>query len=72
VPPGTASRCKARAAETATKIARESIQLHGAIGFSDEADVGLYVRRAMTLAAWMGGADAHRRHFAAVSPYAFD
>lgn len=63
-----ASRCKARAADAAMRIARESVQLHGAIGFSDEADVGLYLRRIMSLAAWMGGADAHHRAYAQASP----
>lgn len=64
-----ASRCKARAADAAMRIARESVQLHGAIGFSDEADVGLYVNRIMVLSAWLGGADHHRRRYAQLNPY---
>jgi alkylation response protein AidB-like acyl-CoA dehydrogenase len=68
----TASRCKARAADAAMQIAREAVQLHGAIGFSDEADVGLYLKRIMVLAAWLGGADHHRRQYARLNPYRLD
>lgn len=28
-------------------VAREAVQMHGAIGYTDEADIGLYVRKAM-------------------------
>jgi alkylation response protein AidB-like acyl-CoA dehydrogenase len=59
-----ASRVKARCADAALKITREAIQLHGAIGFTDEYDAGLYLKRAMTLAAWLGGAVWHRRRYA--------
>jgi alkylation response protein AidB-like acyl-CoA dehydrogenase len=58
-----ASRLKARCADAALKITRETIQLHGAIGFTDEYDAGLYLKRALTLAAWLGGATAHRRRY---------
>ncbi|HKA45833.1 MAG TPA: acyl-CoA dehydrogenase family protein [Burkholderiales bacterium] len=59
-----ASRLKARCADAALKITREAIQLHGAIGFTDEYDAGLYLKRALTLAAWLGGASWHRRRYA--------
>lgn len=59
-----ASRVKARCADAALKITRETIQLHGAIGFTDDYDAGLYLKRAMTLAAWLGGATWHRRRYA--------
>jgi alkylation response protein AidB-like acyl-CoA dehydrogenase len=59
-----ASRVKARCADAALKITREAIQLHGAIGFTDEYDAGLYLKRALTLAAWLGGATWHRRRYA--------
>jgi len=58
-----ASRVKARCAEAALKITREAIQLHGAIGFTDDYDAGLYLKRALTLAAWLGGATWHRRRY---------
>ena len=31
-------------------VAREAVQMHGAMGITDEADIGLFVRRAMTAA----------------------
>ncbi len=58
------SRVKARCSDAAARITRETIQLHGAIGFTDEYDAGLYLKRALTLAAWLGSATAHRRRYA--------
>ena len=59
-----ASRAKARCAEAATRITREAIQFHGAIGFTDEFDAGLFLKRALVLTAWLGGATWHRRRYA--------
>ncbi|WP_280155377.1 acyl-CoA dehydrogenase family protein [Piscinibacter sp. XHJ-5] len=59
-----ASRCKARASDAGLRVTREVIQLHGAIGFTDEYDAGLYLKRALVLSAWLGNASAHRRRFA--------
>lgn len=64
------SQVKVRAADTAMLVAREAVQMHGAIGFTDEHDVGLFVRKAMTLANQFGSAAFHRRRFAAMQPYA--
>jgi alkylation response protein AidB-like acyl-CoA dehydrogenase len=55
------SRTKARAADAARRVAKEGIQMHGAIGFSDEYDLGLYVKRVLVLSGWLGGPDWHRR-----------
>jgi len=63
-----ASRAKARACETARHITREAIQMHGAIGFTDDCDVGLYVKRALVLSAWLGNARLHRGRYAALVP----
>jgi len=62
-----ASRVKARCADAAARITREAIQFHGAIGFTDEFDVGLYLKRALVLTAWLGGASWHRRRYAGVA-----
>jgi len=62
-----ASRAKARCAEAGLRITREAIQIHGAIGFTDEYDAGLYLKRAMVLAAWLGNAAWHRRRYSALS-----
>ncbi len=63
-----ASACKARASDCALHIAREAIQMHGAIGYTDEHDIGLYVRRALVLSAWLGNAGVHRRRYATLAP----
>lgn len=60
-----ASRAKSRCADAARLITREAIQFHGAIGFADEHDIGLYLQRALVLAAWLGNAAEHRRRYAA-------
>jgi alkylation response protein AidB-like acyl-CoA dehydrogenase len=59
-----ASRAKARCADAALMITRAAIQFHGAIGFTEDCDVGLYVKRAMTLAAYLGNSRAHRQRYA--------
>ncbi len=62
------SRAKARAAEAALLVTREAIQMHGGVGYTDEYDVGLFLRRAMVLANQFGSARLHRARFAALSP----
>lgn len=62
------SRAKARAAEAAMQVTREAIQLHGAIGYTDECDIGLFLRKAMTRASQYGSAGLHRKRYMALSP----
>ena len=59
-----ASRKKARCAHAAVEVTRMAIQLHGAIGTTNEFDIGLYFKRAMTLASRLGNAVSHRRRHA--------
>lgn len=59
-----ASRAKARCSDAGLRICREAIQIHGAIGFTDEYDAGLYLKRAIVLSAWLGNAALHRRRYA--------
>jgi alkylation response protein AidB-like acyl-CoA dehydrogenase len=59
-----ASGVKARASQAALFVCNQAIQLHGAIGFTDEYDLGLYVNRALVLSAWLGNAAMHRRRYA--------
>jgi alkylation response protein AidB-like acyl-CoA dehydrogenase len=61
------SRAKARAADAALRVTRECIQLHGGIGYTDEYDAGLYLRKAMVLANQYGSAALHRRRFMATA-----
>jgi len=62
-----ASSAKARAGEAAMLIGTQAVQLHGAIGFTDEYDLGLYVNRTVRLAATLGNAAWHRRRFGDLS-----
>ncbi|MDP3522898.1 MAG: acyl-CoA dehydrogenase [Hydrogenophaga sp.] len=64
-----ASRTKARCAHAATEMTRLAIQLHGAIGTTNEYDVGLYFKRAMALASRWGNAATHRRRWMASAPH---
>ena len=45
-------------------VTRQSIQLHGGIGYTDEYDAGLYLRRVMVLANSFGSSRLHRARFA--------
>jgi alkylation response protein AidB-like acyl-CoA dehydrogenase len=58
------SRAKSRASDAAMFITRQAVQLHGAIGYTDEADIGLYLRRVMVLANRYGAPSLHRRRWA--------
>ncbi len=62
------SRAKARASATAMLVTRAAIQIHGGIGYTDEHDIGLYLRKAMTLAPAYGGAALHRGRYAQLVP----
>ena len=64
----TVSRAKARCSDAAALVTRQAIQMHGAIGFTEDSDVGLFVKRALTLAAWLGNSAWHRRRFQALAP----
>jgi alkylation response protein AidB-like acyl-CoA dehydrogenase len=58
------ARAKSRCSDTAMKITRESIQMHGAIAFTDEYDAGLFLKRALVQSAWLGSGTQHRRRYA--------
>ncbi len=58
-----ADRTKSRCGDAALKLTRESIQIHGAIGFTDEYDAGLYLKRAVVLAAWLGNSSQRKRRY---------
>lgn len=55
------SAAKARCSDVALQVGRAAVQMHGAMGFAEEADVGLYLRAAMHGSAWLGTSSAHRR-----------
>ncbi|MEM6495283.1 MAG: acyl-CoA dehydrogenase family protein [Pseudomonadota bacterium] len=57
------SSAKARVGEVALKMANETVQLHGAIGFTDEYDLGLYVNRMLAALPYLGNAADHRKRY---------
>jgi alkylation response protein AidB-like acyl-CoA dehydrogenase len=56
----SASLAKAFASDAATEAARVSLQVHGAIGYTWECDLHLYMKRAWALAEAWGSAADHR------------
>jgi alkylation response protein AidB-like acyl-CoA dehydrogenase len=60
------SRAKMRAADAAVLIAKESIQFHGAMGMTDECDIGLYVRKILAVHNDWGSSLAHRQRYTAI------
>ena len=58
------SAAKARCSAVALEVGREAVQLHGAVGYTDDYDVGLYLKRALVLSAWLGNATQHRARYA--------
>ncbi|RRU92634.1 acyl-CoA dehydrogenase [Stutzerimonas xanthomarina] len=58
------SAAKARSGAGAVITGKQSVQLHGAMGFAEEVDIGLYLRSAIFGSAWLGAAQSHRRLFA--------
>ncbi len=67
IDPAMAVAAKAKASEEALAVTKACIQLHGAIGFTDEHDIGLYLKRAMLLSSLFGNAAAQRRRYAAIA-----
>ena len=63
IDPELAVAVKAKASEDALVVTQTCIQLHGAIGFTDEHDIGLYLKRAMLLSSLLGNAAAQRRRY---------
>ena len=66
------SRAKVRASDAAMMVTRACIQLHGGIGYTDAADIGLFLRKAMVLAPLYGPPQVHRRRFRVVAPETTD
>lgn len=62
------SRAKVRASEGALRMTREAIQLHGGIAYTDEFDIGLFLRKAMVVASQFGTSAWHRARYAALAP----
>jgi alkylation response protein AidB-like acyl-CoA dehydrogenase len=54
---------KAKTSEDALAVTQTCIHLHGAIGFTDEHAIGLYLKRALLLSSLLGNAAAQRRRY---------
>lgn len=71
---GSPTRVRARAVSAAkvkiSKMARavteDAIQLHGAMGVTDELDVGGYLKRALAFEAVLGTSRYHKTRYAAL------
>ncbi|MCW5702291.1 MAG: acyl-CoA dehydrogenase family protein [Bradyrhizobium sp.] len=58
-----ASGAKARIGKSARFVAEQSVQLHGAMGVTEELDIGLYFKRLLAFDTMFGGSAHHyRRH----------
>ncbi|MFP6782673.1 MAG: acyl-CoA dehydrogenase [Gammaproteobacteria bacterium] len=66
------SRAAFRSTSSALMITREAIQMHGAIGFTDECDIGHYLNRAMVLGSRRGNTSWHLRNVMQRSPINVD
>src|SRR5690606_31992979 len=62
-----ASAAKARCADTAQRVGREAIQMHGAMGFTEEANIGLFLREGLRGFAALGSPLQQRRRFQALN-----
>jgi alkylation response protein AidB-like acyl-CoA dehydrogenase len=58
-----ASACKVKVGREAGFVGKTAVQLHGAIGISDELDIGHYFKRLTTIQTLFGDADFHLRRF---------
>ena len=61
--PAMVSAVKARTSRCALEIIRGALQMHGAIGYTDQHDIGLYYKRAIALAARYGNELHHTGRF---------
>lgn len=62
--PAMVAAAKARSSRNAAEIMRAALQLHGAIGYTDEHDIGIFFKRALVLAARYGNEFTQSDRFA--------
>jgi alkylation response protein AidB-like acyl-CoA dehydrogenase len=65
--PAMVSAVKARVGRGALETVRTALQLHGAIGYTDEHDIGIYYKRAVALAAKYGNEITHVGRFSGLT-----
>ena len=64
---GAVSRAKAYASEAFPRIGIEGVQLHGAVGYTEEYDIQLYLKRSKWMRPAFGDADHHYDRLATTS-----
>ena len=57
------SAAKAFCSRTATTVARTGVQFHGGIGYTDAAEIGLFLKCALRFSGFLGTPQMHRRRF---------
>jgi hypothetical protein len=62
--PAMIAAAKARAVRVSTEIMRNALQLHGAIGYTDEHDIGIFWKHALALSARYGNELTQAARFA--------
>ncbi len=62
-----ASRVNARCTAAALQASRTAVQLHGAIGYTQECDLSLFYKRVLCLSAWLGNVSTHQRRHAVLN-----
>ena len=62
--PRAVSRAKAYATEALIRVGIDSIQLHGAVGYTEECDIQLYLKRSKWVRPMFGDADFHYERLA--------
>ncbi len=67
--PELASLAKARASELVHLVSNEAVQFHGGIGMTDEADPGLYMKRARVTEALYGNTGYHLDRYARMKAF---
>jgi acyl-CoA dehydrogenase len=67
--PLAVSTAKATANEALRLVTSEAVQMHGGMGITDEADIGLYLKRARVAELTLGDTPYHRRRFATLSGF---
>jgi alkylation response protein AidB-like acyl-CoA dehydrogenase len=66
IDPKALSAAKSRIGKAANLVGRESIQIHGGIGMTDELDVGHIFKRLTTIQFLFGSTDVHTKRFASL------
>lgn len=63
------SAAKARTSDVALLVCKSAIQMHGAIGFTDDADIGRYLKAALAWSSSFGNGAQHRFRFNELTPH---